>query len=250
MFCPNCGNKIDYGEKFCSKCGALNEKFSPTRKGLSLKAKNFISIGSVLFIAVVIVVVFFLFKGLPFKRAVSDESSETVEIVKEEEKEISSPEVDNKTNNKTNVSRSDDEESIEAEQEQKEPWEYIIGDYSGVQVREEDSAIFLKRINIVDDGRNVRIEFYSQDEGVLEDKPNSIVYIPKNDIEILNNEINIDFEYTIDYRPDENKIGYFDIYLTVDLNSPNILKGVNYYTADFLNSRFSEYVFRFELEKS
>lgn len=246
MFCPNCGSKINYGEKFCSKCGALTEKFFSFKKGLSLKAKNLISIGSVLFIAVMIVVVFFLFRVLPSKRAVFDKDSETVETAKENENEIYSPEV----NDKTNSSGFDDEVSIEAEQIEKEPWEYIIGDYSGVQIREEDNAIFLKRINIVDDYGNIRIDSYSQDEGVLEDKPNSIVYIPKDDIEIVNSKINIDFEYTVDYRPDENKIGYFDMYITIDLNNPNILKGVDYYTADLLNGRFINYIFKFELEKS
>lgn len=262
MFCSNCGQKIDYRERFCSKCGAPTEKTLPAKKGLSSMAIKLIFMGIIVMIAAVILVVVFLVRDVPSEPAIVDESSKKVgeptleeELVEETAVEEPGVEGDKKEsssleeNNETEVTGVVDEEFMDLEQEQQEPWEYIIGDYKGVQVREQDSAVFLKRINIVDNRKNIRIDCYSQDKGVLEDEPKGIVYIPKDDIEIVDNEINIDFKYMVDYRPGENKIGYFNMYLTLDLDNPDVLQGVNYYNVDFLDGKFREYTFSLELEK-
>jgi len=249
VFCTNCGTKIDPGERFCSNCGASIVKTSPGKKGISSKAMS-------IMIPIVIVIIMggifaavFLLKGVPSDSVVvngNTNKNEENKVIEENENGIESP-VDNDENEITELSS---EESINFKQEQKQPWEYLIGDYIGVQVREKDSTIFLKRINIVDDWENIRIDCYSQEKGVLEDKPNGIVYISKDNIRIVDNEINIYSEYMVSYRPGERKIGYFDMHLTLGLDIPDVLTGVNYYTEDFLNGRTSEHVYMLELKKS
>jgi len=64
MFCPNCGNKIDYGERFCSKCGVSTEESVNIKKGISPMAMKLILLGAVVLIAVVVLAV--VFSGVDF----------------------------------------------------------------------------------------------------------------------------------------------------------------------------------------
>lgn len=59
MFCSNCGNKIDYRERFCSKCGAPTEKSVKMKKGISPMTIKLMLLGAVVLIAVVVLAAVF-----------------------------------------------------------------------------------------------------------------------------------------------------------------------------------------------
>jgi hypothetical protein len=63
MFCSNCGQEIDSGERFCSKCGSPAKKSVNTKKGISPLANILIILAVVVLIAGVVLAVVFLGKS-------------------------------------------------------------------------------------------------------------------------------------------------------------------------------------------
>ena len=79
MFCSNCAQKIDSGERFCSKCGAPAEKSVNIKKGISPITTMIIILGGVVLIAVVVLAV--VLSGRSTQKTLEIKGSETTVAV-------------------------------------------------------------------------------------------------------------------------------------------------------------------------
>jgi len=247
--CPRCKAPLEPLVKFCKKCGYdvskpnnnfVNHQNKPDKKLIIAIA----TVGSVILITIIVLLIL-VYKPTDNTSAIPTtvidvSASNTTNTIEE-----------NQGGNTGNINTTVfPEETTSISQETSMDYKYILGDYRGFNTRE-DGDKFLKRINIFENGDYIRIECYSEknDAPELEDYPSGVVDIPKNEIAISNNRIPLDFYYEVDFRPKEDKIGYFDMKLKFYLDNTNILEGIISYNAAFTTGKKVSHTYTFELER-
>lgn len=248
--CPRCKAPLEPLVKFCKKCGydvskPNNNYINPQNKPDKKLIIVFAVVGSIILIAIIVLLI------LVYKPSDNTSAIPTTVIDASASKTTNTIEESlgsNTGNIDTTVPSGSETTSIP--QETSKDYKYILGDYRGFNIRE-DGDKFLKRINIFENGDYIRIECYSEknDAPELEDYPSGVVDIPKNEIIISNNMISLDFYYEVDFRPKEDKIGYFDMKLKFYLDNTNMLEGIIYYNATFMNGKTVSHTYTFELER-
>lgn len=243
--CPRCKTPVEPLVKFCKKCGydvsKLNKQhINPQNKS---DKKLIIAIAAVSSIILISIIILFVFIYKPTVK-IPVISTTIVDPFDTYASETTNPE------KLPDTPKSSESEITSASEETTQDYKYILGDYRGLNIRE-DGDKFLKRINIFENGDYIRVECYSEknDAPKLEDFPSGVVDIPKNEIRMSNKRITLDFNYEVDFRPEEDKIGYFDMRLKFYLDEPDILEGVTYYNAKFMNGKTISHTYTFELER-
>jgi len=239
--CPKCKAPLVPMARFCKKCGydfsLLGNKYINIQNKTDKKLIIIISVvGSVILATIIILLI------LVYRPAVNTSSSKTTTASTQSQGS-------NSAHTSTTVPQKTETTSAASET----LWDYtpILGDYRGYNIRE-DGGKYLKRINILENGDYIRIECYSEknDAPELEEYPNGVVDIPKNEIVLSGNTISLAFYYEVDFRPKEDKIGYFDMKIKFYPDNTNVLDGTLDYDAEFMNGKKVSHTYTFALDKN